>query len=104
MSYSALAVTAVVGALVVDLALLRTRLVTRRVFWTAYAIVIVFQLLVNGVLTGLDVVVYDPDAEQKLQRCGHHEAADQQRQVGQVPHGADLSTRPATAPAPGPGG
>ena len=59
MSYSALAVTAVVGVLVVDLAVLRTRLVTRRVFWAAYAIIVVFQLLVNGVLTGRDVVVYD---------------------------------------------
>ena len=62
MSYSALAVTAVVAVLVVDLAVLRTRLVTRRVFWATYAIVLVFQLLMNGVLTGLDVVVYDPDA------------------------------------------
>lgn len=62
MSYSVLAVTAVVAVLVLDLVVLRTRLVTRRVFWVAYAIVIVFQLLVNGVLTGLDVVVYDPGA------------------------------------------
>ena len=59
MSYSALAVTAVVAVLVVDLALLRTRMVTRRVFWVAYVIVLFFQLLMNGVLTGLDVVVYD---------------------------------------------
>ena len=59
MSYSALAVTAVVAVLVVDLAVYRTRMVTRRVFWVAYAIVIFFQLLMNGVLTGLDVVVYD---------------------------------------------
>ena len=62
MSYSALAVAAVVTVLVVDLVVLRTRLVTRKVFWAAYAIVIVFQLLMNGVLTGRDVVVYDPDA------------------------------------------
>ena len=62
MSYSALAVTAVVAVLVVDLAVLRTRMVTRRVFWAPYAIVIVFQLLMNGVLTGLDVVTYDPGA------------------------------------------
>lgn len=62
MSYSALAVTAVVAVLVVDLALLRTRMVTRRAFWVTYAIVLAFQLLVNGVLTGLDVVVYDPGA------------------------------------------
>ena len=62
MSYSALAVSAVVAVLVVDLAVYRTRMVTRPVFWVAYAIVIVFQLLMNGVLTGLDVVVYEPDA------------------------------------------
>ena len=62
MSYSALAVAAVVAVLVVDLAVLRTRMVTRKVFWVAYAIVIVFQLLMNGVLTGLDVVVYAPGA------------------------------------------
>jgi lycopene cyclase domain-containing protein len=60
-SYSALAVLAVVAVLVVDLAVYRTRLVTRRVFWATYAIVVVFQLLMNGVLTGLDVVTYDPD-------------------------------------------
>ncbi len=62
MSYSALAVVAVLGVLVVDLAVYRTRMVTRRVFWVAYAIVIVFQLLMNGVLTGLAVVTYDPAA------------------------------------------
>jgi lycopene cyclase domain-containing protein len=62
MTYSALAVTAVVAVLVVDLAVLRTRLVTRRIFWATYAIVVVFQLLMNGVLTGLDVVIYDPAA------------------------------------------
>ena len=62
MSYSVLAVTAVVAVLVVDLFVYRTRMVTRRVFWAAYAIVITFQLLMNGVLTGLDVVVYDEDA------------------------------------------
>jgi lycopene cyclase domain-containing protein len=62
MSYSALAVTAVVAVLVVDLAVYRTRLVTRAVFWVAYAIVLVFQLLMNGVLTGRGVVLYDPAA------------------------------------------
>ena len=62
MSYSALAIAAVVAVLVVDLAVLRTRLVTRPVFWATYAIVVVFQLLMNGVLTGRDVVTYDPGA------------------------------------------
>jgi lycopene cyclase domain-containing protein len=61
-TYSQLAVTAVVLVLLVDLAVLRTRMVTRRVFWVAYAIVVFFQLLMNGVLTGLGVVVYSPRA------------------------------------------
>ncbi|SDX94121.1 lycopene cyclase domain-containing protein [Modestobacter sp. DSM 44400] len=60
MTYSALAVLAVVAVVVVDLVVYRTRLVTRRVFWVAYVIVLFFQLLMNGVLTGLDVVTYDP--------------------------------------------
>jgi len=61
-SYSVLAVAAVVAVLVVDLVVYRTRMVTRKVFWTAYAIIIFFQLLMNGVLTGLDVVIYDERA------------------------------------------
>jgi lycopene cyclase domain-containing protein len=61
-SYSALAVLAVALVLVVDLVVLRTRLVTRPVFWATYAIVLVFQLLMNGVLTGRDIVVYDRTA------------------------------------------
>jgi lycopene cyclase domain-containing protein len=61
-SYSALAVTAVVAAVLADLLVFRTRMVTRKVFWLAYAIIVVFQLLMNGVLTGLDVVTYDPAA------------------------------------------
>jgi lycopene cyclase domain-containing protein len=60
MTYSTIAVAAVVAVLVVDLAVLRTRMVTRRVFWVAYTIVFAFQLLVNGVLTGRGVVRYDP--------------------------------------------
>jgi len=62
MTYSTLAVLAVAGVLVVDLVGYRTRMVTRPVFWVAYAIIVVFQLLMNGVLTGLGVVTYDPDA------------------------------------------
>ena len=62
MSYTALAVLGVGFALLLDLALLRTRLVTRRVFWWAYVIVLAFQLLTNGWLTGRDIVSYDEDA------------------------------------------
>ena len=59
MSYTALAVAGVAVALLLDVVLLRTRLVGRRVFWTAYAIVLVFQLLTNGWLTGRHIVRYD---------------------------------------------
>lgn len=60
MTYTALAIVGVAGAVFVDLALLRTRLVRRKAFWTAYGIVLFFQLIVNGVLAGLPVVRYDP--------------------------------------------
>jgi lycopene cyclase domain-containing protein len=59
MSYTALSVVGVAGALLLDLAVLGTRLVLRRSFWAAYGIVLVFQLLTNGWLTGRDIVMYD---------------------------------------------
>jgi lycopene cyclase domain-containing protein len=61
-TYTVAALLGVVGALVADLAILRTRLVTRQVFWLTYPIVLVGQLLSNGVLTGARVVTYRPDA------------------------------------------
>lgn len=61
-NYTVQAVLGVGVALVLDLWVLRTRLVTRRVFWTAYVIVIAFQLLLNGILTGRNVVRYDDAA------------------------------------------
>ncbi len=60
MSYTLAAALGVLGALAVDLLVLRTRLVTRRVWWVAYGIVVFFQLLANGVLTGRRMVVYSP--------------------------------------------
>jgi lycopene cyclase domain-containing protein len=62
MSYTALAAAAVAGALLLDLVVLGTRLVRRRSFWTAYGIVVVFQLLTNGWLTGRHIVTYDDGA------------------------------------------
>jgi lycopene cyclase domain-containing protein len=61
MSYTALALLGVLLGGLLDLAVLRTGLLRRKAFWTAYAIMVFFQLLVNGVLTGLRVVRYDPD-------------------------------------------
>ena len=45
-----------------DALLLRTFLIRRKAFWTAYAILFGFQLLVNGLLTGLRIVRYNPSA------------------------------------------
>ena len=59
MSYTVLAVAGIGLAVVLDVLVLRTRVVTRRAFWTSYAIVVCFQLLTNGWLTGRDIVTYD---------------------------------------------
>jgi lycopene cyclase domain-containing protein len=61
-SYTQLALLGVAGAVLVDTVLLRTWLVRRRTYWTAYAIVLFFQLIANGILTGFDIVRYDPGA------------------------------------------
>lgn len=62
MTYTVAAVVAVGAVLVVDLFVLRTRLVSRRVWWVSYAITVGFQLLLNGILTGRQLVVYAPSA------------------------------------------
>src|SRR6266567_1307207 len=62
MTYTAAAVLGVLGALVLDLGVLRTRLVTRVIFWATYPIIFGFQLLANGILTGRGVVRYNPAA------------------------------------------
>ena len=62
MSYTWLVVGALLGTAACDLVLLRTGLLRRKAFWVSYAIMVGFQLLVNGLLTGLGVVRYDPDA------------------------------------------
>ena len=62
MTYTVAAALGVVVALAVDTFGLRTRLIGRRVFWVSYAIIVVGQLSVNGVLTGRGVVRYNPDA------------------------------------------
>ncbi len=62
MTYTQLGVLAVAGTVVLDLWILRTRLLRRRAFWLSYAIVVFFQLVTNGLLTGLRIVRYDAAA------------------------------------------
>ena len=58
MTYTQIGIAVVIASIVTDILILRTRLVTRRGFWVAYAIVLFFQLLTNGVLTWLQVFRY----------------------------------------------
>ena len=62
MTYTVAAVLGALAAVGVDLFVLRTRLLTRGVFWATYPIIVGFQLLSNGILTGRGIVRYDPDA------------------------------------------
>lgn len=62
MTYTQAGLLAVAGTAVLDLLLLRTRLLARRAFWVAYAIVLAFQLVTNGVLTGRGIVAYSSHA------------------------------------------
>jgi lycopene cyclase domain-containing protein len=61
-TYTVAAALGVAAALVLDLLVLRTRLVTGRVWWATYPIVLAAQLVSNGILTGRGVVRYDPHA------------------------------------------
>ena len=62
MTYTAIGVLAVVLAVLLDLFVFRTRMVTRKIFWTSYAIIVFFQLITNGMFTGFQIVKYDGDA------------------------------------------
>jgi lycopene cyclase domain-containing protein len=61
-TYTVAAGLGVLAALALDLLVLRTRLVLRRLWWATYPLVLVFQLAANGILTGRGVVRYDPHA------------------------------------------
>jgi lycopene cyclase domain-containing protein len=59
-TYTVAAALGVVSAVVLDLWVLRTRLILGRVFWCLYPIIFGFQLASNGILTGRGVVLYNP--------------------------------------------
>lgn len=60
-AYTLASLAAVVLAIAVDLLITRTRLLTTKAFWATWMIVVFFQLVVNGVLTGLGIVQYNPE-------------------------------------------
>lgn len=61
MTYTSLTLIALVTSVVLDRWVLRTRLTSSSTWWLSYAIVVGFQLLTNGWLTGRRIVSYDGD-------------------------------------------
>ncbi|MEU4567209.1 lycopene cyclase domain-containing protein [Micromonospora sp. NPDC023956] len=62
MTYTVATLLGAACAVVIDLYVLRTRLLLRPVFWATYPIIVFFQLVSNGILTGRNIVRYDPEA------------------------------------------
>ena len=62
MNYTDIAVTAFLFSIIFELYIIKSRLLTRAVFWTSYLIILFFQLITNWWLTSREIVMYDPDA------------------------------------------
>ena len=62
MSYTQIAICAVIAALIFDLFISKRKLTTRKVFWTSYAIIVFFQLITNWWLTSRNIVMYSDKA------------------------------------------
>ena len=61
MNYTEIAVIAFLFSILFDLYIIKSRLLTRAVFWTSYTIIVFFQLITNWWLTSREIVMYDPD-------------------------------------------
>ena len=61
MTYTALALTMSLIAIFFDLFITRSRIVTRKSFWNAYAIMLFFQLITNWWLTSRGILTYNED-------------------------------------------
>lgn len=62
MTYTQLAISAVVIVIIFDLYLYATQLLKSKVFWVSYAIIVGFQLLTNWWLTSKNIVMYSSDS------------------------------------------
>jgi lycopene cyclase domain-containing protein len=60
--YTDIAIVAFIASIIADRLLIKSKLLTRKVFWTSYAIILFFQLLTNWWLTSRNIVMYNPDA------------------------------------------
>ena len=62
MTYTELAILSVLLVIVVDRYLLKTRLLEKKAYWTAYAIIVFFQLITNWWLTSRNILSYSEEA------------------------------------------
>lgn len=62
MIYTIIALGAVFAAALLDLFVVKTKILRRAGFWTSYAIILPFQLVTNWWLTSRNIVMYNPDA------------------------------------------
>lgn len=62
MVYTDIAIISLIFAAIVDLFIIKNKLLTKKVFWTSYAIILPFQLITNWWLTSRNIVMYSPDA------------------------------------------
>jgi lycopene cyclase domain-containing protein len=62
MSYTQIALLSFVLAIGFDLRITKIQLISRKVFWTSYAIILPFQLLTNWWLTSRNIVMYESNA------------------------------------------
>jgi len=62
MSYTVIAILAVIASGALDIFVIKSDLLKKRVFWTSYAIILPFQLLTNWWLTSRDIVMYSKEA------------------------------------------
>jgi lycopene cyclase domain-containing protein len=61
-TYTGIAVIAAAAAVALDRWAARTKLTASGAWWAAYGIIVAFQLLTNGWLTGRGIVRYAPEA------------------------------------------
>ena len=62
MTYTELAILSVLLVIVIDRYLLKTRLLEKKAYWTAYAIIVFFQLITNWGLTSRNILSYSEEA------------------------------------------
>lgn len=58
MTYTQISIVAALLAVVADVWIIKSAITTRKIFWVSYAIIIFFQLISNGILTGAGIVEY----------------------------------------------